>query len=71
MNITMNDFKNADKEIIAMATCRHPRIISFYIILYIFINISTIRCFIIRNEWKINLFYAFRINGYRFRDLYL
>ena len=27
MNVSV-DFKIADKEIIAMATCRHPRIIS-------------------------------------------
>ena len=29
MNVSVNDFKIADKEIIAMATCRHPRIISW------------------------------------------
>ena len=32
ISTTIAEFKNADKEIITMATCRHPRIISYILI---------------------------------------
>lgn len=74
INITKNELKVANKEIIGMAIWRHPRIISFYFFVFFHwmneLNFRFVWCFITWILGENDLFYSFRISWNEFRELY-